>query len=589
VTVTPVSWRAAPEAATEAAAQASPPPLDATPVGGWQHRPKSWHWRLNPLWRLFARVQLSRAKHPSLLGHPRLALRLSRLVPEYHYGPDTAWAEDGAPPEIVTRRAQAFARLGAQLRERAPRTLAESAALADRISDVAFVNAHRVPFQFRRLVETALPVGTVAEATDGPRLRDLDGNWAWDLSGSYGVNLFGHAFYQACLEEGHAAARALGTVLGPYHPVIRENVERLCAISGMDEVSFHMSGTEAVMQAMRLARYHTGRSHVVRFVGAYHGWSDGIQAGPGNPRPAAEVYTLPELSERTLEILRTRDDIAAVLVNPIQAMHPNGGPPTDAQLVTGLRKAGVDKATYARWLAQLRAVCSARGIVLIFDEVFLGFRLALGGAQEYFGVQADLVTYGKTLGGGLPVGVLCGQRALMRRFVDGRAADLCFARGTFNSHPHVMTAMAAFLRRLDTPEIRATYRALDATWDARAARLNARLEAAGLPVRIRHLVSVWSVHFTQPGRYHWLLQYYLRAHGLTMGWIGTGRFILSHDLTDADCDAIGDRLVAAADAMRTDGWFWRDPAVPDAEFVRLTTRRVLRQTLRARARGSSDR
>ena len=100
-------------------------------------------------------------------------------------------------------------------------------------------------------------------------------------------------------------------------------------------------------------------------------------------------------------------------------------------------------------------VCTERGIVLIFDEVFVGFRIAMGGAQEYFGVRADMVTYGKTLGGGLPVGVLCGRKDLMRRFRDDRPVDICFARGTFNSHPYVMAAMHEFLQRLETPEIRA--------------------------------------------------------------------------------------------------------------------------------------
>ena len=107
--------------------------------------------------------------------------------------------------------------------------------------------------------------------------------------------------------------------------------------------------------------------------------------------------------------------------------------------------------------------------MLIFDEVFVGFRLAAGGAQEYFGVQADLVTYGKTLGGGLPIGVLCGRAELMKRFRDDRPADICFARGTFNSHPYVMAAMHEFLQRLETPEVRALYRDLDERWNGRAA------------------------------------------------------------------------------------------------------------------------
>ena len=116
--------------------------------------------------------------------------------------------------------------------------------------------------------------------------------------------------------------RELGPVLGPYHPVIIENIKILKEISGLDEVSFHMSGTEAVMQAVRLARYHTKRSHLVRFCGAYHGWWGDVQPGIGNPVPAHETYTLTDMSEDTLRVLRTRRNIACVLVNPLQALHP---------------------------------------------------------------------------------------------------------------------------------------------------------------------------------------------------------------------------------------------------------------------------
>ena len=153
-------------------------------------------------------------------------------------------------------------------------------------------------------------------------------------------------------------------------------------------------------------------------------------------------------------MLRTRRNIACVLINPLQALHPNASAPSDSALVDSGRAAHFDKAAYAAWLKRLREVCTERNIVLIFDEVFVGFRLAKGGAQEYFGVRADLVTYGKTLGGGLPIGVVCGRHELMKRFRDDRPADICFARGTFNSHPYVMGAMNEFLRFLQTPEAR---------------------------------------------------------------------------------------------------------------------------------------
>ena len=152
---------------------------------------------------------------------------------------------------------------------------------------------------------------------------------------------------------------------------------------------------------------------------------------------------------------------------------------------------------------QLREVCSAKGIALIFDEVFVGFRLAQGGAQQYFGVRADMVTYGKTLGGGLPVGVLCGDACWMQRFRSDRPADICFARGTFNSHPYVMGAMHEFLRKLETPAIQALYVDLDEKWDRRARELNQRFEAAELPVRVANFSTIWTVNYVQPSRYTW--------------------------------------------------------------------------------------
>ena len=255
-----------------------------------------------------------------------------------------------------------------------------------------------------------------------------------------------------------AASRDLGPVLGAYHPVVAYNVERLTQISGLDEVSFHMSGTEAVMQAVRLARYHTRRTHLVRFCGAYHGWWGDVQPGVGNPLPARETYTLKEMSDRYAA------RAAHAARHRLRAGQSAAGAasqrsaPADSALVDSTRSAHFDREAYTAWLQELREVCNARSIVLIFDEVFVGFRLAPGGAQDYFGVARRLVTYGKTLGGGLPIGVVCGRRHLMKRYRDDRPVDVCFARGTFNSHPYVMGAMYEFLHRLETPDIRALYR-----------------------------------------------------------------------------------------------------------------------------------
>jgi glutamate-1-semialdehyde 2,1-aminomutase len=151
---------------------------------------------------LRARLRLSRAKHASLQGHARLSKALARLVPFYEFDDHRFFDSDGAPAEVAARRREGFSRVAR-------------------------------------------------------RLRDLDGNFSYDLTGSYGVNVFGYDFYKDCIERGAPGSRARARC-SALPPVVADNVARLRAISGLDEVSFHMSGTEAVMQAVRLARYHTG-------------------------------------------------------------------------------------------------------------------------------------------------------------------------------------------------------------------------------------------------------------------------------------------------------------------------------------------
>lgn len=525
--------------------------------------------------RIRRRLQLSRAKHRSLAGHSKMSRRVAKLLPFYEFDESGFYAADAAPAEVAARRRSGFETLAALYAQRYARTRALTEDTQSMVSDMQFTGSYRVPFQFSRHVRSHLKAGSFVQASAGVTLTDLDGNVFYDLAGSYGVNVFGYDVYKGCMARGAARVEALGPVLGAYHPVLADNVKRLCAISGMEEVSFHMSGTEAVMQAVRLARYHTGRSHLVRFCGAYHGWWGDVQPGVGNPTAAEHTYTLKDMHADTLRVLRTRRDIACVLVNPLQALHPNAGAPGDSSLVDGGRRAGYDRAAYTNWLEQLREVCTERGIVLIFDEVFLGFRLAKGGAQEYFGVRADLVTYGKTLGGGFPVGVVCGPHRLMKRYRDDRPADICFARGTFNSHPHVMGAMNEFLQLLDAPDIDAIYRDADTVWNARANGLNQRLREAGLPVGVANMGSIWTVTYAVPSRYNWMLQYYLRAEGLLLSWVGTGRFIFSLNYSDADFAEVSERFMAAAKKMEADGWWWTPPGASNKRVRRAILKEML--------------
>lgn len=524
------------------------------------------------IYRVIIRLRLSRAKHPSLRGHARWSRRIARWIPFFEYGPQQFFVSDGAPPDIARKRRERFDALCRHFQQQSARSAEFTEALESSVSDVHFTNAYRVPFPYRNFVTTHLPVGQVVEASSDLKVRDLDGEWRHDLSGSYGVNVFGYDFYKACMQAGFEATRELGPVLGPYHPLIRDNVDRLKAISGLDEVSFHMSGTEAVMQAVRLARYHTGRSHLVRLCGAYHGWWDGVQPGIGNRRKAGDVYTLADLSGHTLRVLESRNDIACVLINPIQALNPNSDAASDATLVTGLRSADYDRKRYTNWLKRIREICTRRSIVLIFDEVFTGFRLGYRGAQAFFDIQADIVTYGKSLGGGLPVGAVCGRHALMKRFQDDRPVNVSFARGTFNSHPTVMATMNAFLMRIESTPMQQRLSAAAEVWDRRTAELNARLESEDLPVRVANLSSIWSVLYTRPGRYHWMFQYYLRRHGIALGWTGTGRLIMCLNYSDTEYGDVMECFVDAARAMERDGWWWTCP--------QLTTEWIKREMLK---------
>lgn len=511
--------------------------------------------------RSYVRLQLSKAKHPSLAGHSRMAKRVARLIPYYSFNQNSIFQADGAPDNIASLREIGFMRLSQVYQERFKKSVSLTNQAAETISDLQFTGRYRVPFQFSNFVSKHLKSGSFMQSSSGVTMTDLDGNTFYDLTGSYGVNVLGIDFYKRAIEEGAKRVSELGPVLGFYHPIVADNVKRLKALSKLDEVSFHMSGTEAVMQAVRLARYHTKRSHVVRFNGAYHGWWEDVQPGIGNPLPPRETYTLKEADQDTLRVLRNRKDIACVLINPLQAMNLNKGAPGDSSLLDSSRKAHYDRVVYTKWLQELREVCSEKGIILIFDEVFVGFRLAQGGAQEYFGVRADMVTYGKTLGGGLPIGVVCGRSDLMKRFREEKPADICFARGTFNSHPYVMGAMQVFLEQLETPAVKKIYENLDLVWDQRTKSLNDQLISMDLPVRVVNMSSIWTVYFTEPSRYNWMFQYYLKEQGLALSWIGTGRFIFSLNYTDSDMQAVHERFITAAQSMKQDAWWWNEDSL----------------------------
>jgi glutamate-1-semialdehyde 2,1-aminomutase len=179
----------------------------------------------------------------------------------------------------------------------------------------------------------------------------------------------------------------------------------------------------------------------------------------------------------------------------------------------------------------------------------------------------------------------------MKRFRDDRPADVCLARGTFNAHPYVMGAMNEFLHRMATPAMLRLYEGLDDLWNRRAECMNRRLAEEDLPVRVANFSSIWVVCYTRPSRYNWMLQYYLRAEGLVLSWVGTGRLIFSLNYSDADFAAVMYRFLAATKAMDRDGWWWSGPASSNKSIRQQVLREILanyRARLGARAQALPD-
>lgn len=510
---------------------------------------------------------------------PRASRWLSRLVGRKEHDENTFFSADGAPENWVAKRRRAFAGLQHSLMDSSAAYASTLHALRDSVSDLRFFDANRVPFPFAAFLRERVNLAVVAKSSRGCRIIDADGREYLDISGSYGVNVAGYERYKTWLDEGLKDVQALGPVLGPMHPLVLDNAQRLKAISGQEEISFHVSGTEAVMAAVRLARFNTGREKIVTFSGSYHGWWDGVQPGLGSERAITDCMTLKEMSRASLRAIRVRRrDIAAVIVNPVQSFNPNTPPPNDAVLMSSeIRKTEQSTDAYGEWLRALRDVCSDCNVPLIFDEVYSGFRLAVGGAQAYYGVKADMVIYGKTLAAGLPIGVVCGRARLMRRFDPDHPMRIAYVVGTFSGYPAAMGPMNRFLRWLDTEEASALYQATAVRTASWSRQVNDDMQRANLPLSVACLGTIFTFEFSQPSRYNWMLQYYLRNAGINLSWVGTGRCLISLDFNDGDFIELRAKVREAAMAMRRDGWWLSEADHPgrDAHIRRQLARDMM--------------
>jgi amino acid adenylation domain-containing protein len=341
----------------------------------------------------------------------------------------------------------------------------------------------------------------VSDRAAGSRIWDIDGNAYIDLVNGYGQTAFGHAppFVIEAVEQ----QLRRGFAIGPQAALAGQVAALFSELTGNERVTFCNTGSEAVMAAMRVARAVTGRSRIATFTGDYHGQFDevlvkgGLRAGAarsvaaaaGIPSQSVEnMAVLPYGAPESLAWIRDHaQELAGVLVEPVQSRHP------DLQPVA--------------FLKELRAITEAAGAALIFDEVVTGFRMHPGGMQALFGVRADLATYGKVVGGGMPVGILAGKAAFMDA-LDGGPWDygdesypevgMTFFAGTFVRHPLVLAAVWAVLNHLKE-QGPALQEGLAARTAALVGRLNAFLQRRGLDVHIETCGSLFFFNLSSAG------------------------------------------------------------------------------------------
>ena len=325
----------------------------------------------------------------------------------------------------------------------------------------------------------------IAEA-QGSHLTTVDGDHFIDFLGSWGPMLVGHAHPEVTEAIQKAALR--GTSYGAPSEAEVLLAEEVCsALPSVEMVRMVNSGTEATMSALRLARGVTGRTKMIKFIGGYHGHGDAFLASAGSGVATFSIPGTPGVPASTVAdtLLAPYNDLEAVKklfeANPgqIAALFVE---PVAGNMGLMLPQPG--------FLEGLRELCTQNGTILVFDEVITGFRLSYGGAQGRFGIMPDLTTFGKIIGGGLPVGAYGGRADLMKHVAPQGEV---YQAGTLSGNPLAMAAGLATLNILK----RSDYAALEARVDAFVAELEQILKSKGVPVQIPHIASLFTIYFTE--------------------------------------------------------------------------------------------
>lgn len=407
----------------------------------------------------------------------------------------------------------------------------------------------------------------VSARSKAAKIWDIDGNEYVDITMGFGTYFFGHS--PDWLTEAIAEQLKTGIEIGPQSPVAGKLAKAICELTNMERATFCNTGSEAVMAAMRLARTVTGRTRIAYFTGDYHGmfeevlvrgaWVDGVYKAqpiaPGIPQSLVEnMLVLDYADPASLEILKAHaHELAAVMVEPVQSRAP-GLQPRD-------------------FMHEVRAITKASGTALIFDEVVTGFRCHPGGAQAYFGVEADLATYGKVIGGGMPIGVLAGKREYMDA-LDGGAwsygddsfpeVGVTFFAGTFVRHPLALAAAWRVVEHLKGEGPRLQIEVAERV-ERLCRTLNTHFEAIGVPIRLPHFSAYAVIEHAPDLKYASLLWFFLREKGIHI-WEGRPLYFTTAH-TDEDLDRVVRAFTAAVADMQAAGFLPASVRIVDAPAV----------------------
>ena len=320
----------------------------------------------------------------------------------------------------------------------------------------------------------------------GAWLTDVDGRRYVDYIGSWGPMILGHQ--HPAVREAILAQAAIGVSYGAPTEAEVEMAERLCArVPGLEQVRLCNSGTEATMSALRLARGFTGRDHILKFEGCYHGHSDSLLVKAGSGALTFGVPTSPGVPAEFARCTLTADYNDLASVDALFAAHPEQIACVIVEPVAGNMNCIPPAPGFLEGLQQR---CRAHGTLLIFDEVMTGFRVGPRGAAGLYGITPDLVTLGKIIGGGLPVGAFGGRREIMQKLAP---VGPVYQAGTLSGNPLAMAAGLALLAQLEDPGI---YVRLEATTSTLLAGLREAAAAAGVPFTTVQVGSMFGLFFT---------------------------------------------------------------------------------------------